>query len=41
MPVPLAINGFGRVGRCVLRSDYEQDANLEVVAKRSALGHPD
>ena len=32
MPVRVAINGFGRVGRCVLRSAYEQDANIEIVA---------
>jgi glyceraldehyde 3-phosphate dehydrogenase len=31
MPVRVAINGFGRVGRCVLRSAYEQDADIEVV----------
>jgi glyceraldehyde 3-phosphate dehydrogenase len=32
MPVRVAINGFGRVGRCVLRSAYEHDADIEVVA---------
>ena len=32
MPVRVAINGFGRVGRCVLRSAYEQDTDLEIVA---------
>jgi glyceraldehyde 3-phosphate dehydrogenase len=32
MPVRVAINGFGRVGRCVLRAAYEQDADIEVVA---------
>jgi glyceraldehyde 3-phosphate dehydrogenase len=32
MSVRVAINGFGRVGRCVLRSAYEHDADIEVVA---------
>jgi glyceraldehyde 3-phosphate dehydrogenase (phosphorylating) len=32
MPVRVAINGFGRVGRCFLRAAYEQDAEVEVVA---------
>jgi glyceraldehyde 3-phosphate dehydrogenase (phosphorylating) len=32
MPVRVAINGFGRVGRCFLRAAYEQDAAVEVVA---------
>jgi glyceraldehyde 3-phosphate dehydrogenase len=32
MPVRLAINGFGRVGRCVLRAAHEQNADIEVVA---------
>jgi glyceraldehyde 3-phosphate dehydrogenase len=32
MPVRVAINGFGRVGRCVLRAAYEQGADMEVVA---------
>ena len=32
MPVRVAINGFGRVGRSVLRAAYEQDADIEVVA---------
>jgi len=32
MPVRVAINGFGRVGRSVLRAAYEQDADVEVVA---------
>jgi glyceraldehyde 3-phosphate dehydrogenase len=32
MPVRVAINGFGRVGRCVLRAAYEQGADIEVVA---------
>jgi glyceraldehyde 3-phosphate dehydrogenase len=32
MPVRVAINGFGRVGRCFLRSAYGRDADIEVVA---------
>ena len=32
MSVRVAINGFGRVGRCFLRSAYEQDSDIEVVA---------
>jgi glyceraldehyde 3-phosphate dehydrogenase len=32
MPVRVAINGFGRVGRSVLRAAREQDADIEVVA---------
>jgi glyceraldehyde 3-phosphate dehydrogenase len=32
MPVRVAINGFGRVGRCFLRSANGRDADIEVVA---------
>ncbi|MGA9860375.1 MAG: type I glyceraldehyde-3-phosphate dehydrogenase [Solirubrobacteraceae bacterium] len=32
MPVRVAINGFGRVGRCFMRAAHEQSADLEVVA---------
>jgi len=32
MPVPVAFNGFGRAGRCMLRGAVERDADLEVVA---------
>jgi len=32
MPVRVAINGFGRVGRAALRAAFENDANVEVVA---------
>ena len=40
MPVRVAINGFGRVGRCFLRSAYEQDANIEVVAINDLVEAP-
>jgi glyceraldehyde 3-phosphate dehydrogenase len=32
MPVRVAINGFGRVGRCFLRAAHEHHADVEVVA---------
>src|SRR5690242_21526702 len=32
MPVRVAINGFGRIGRSVLRAAHERDADIEVVA---------
>src|SRR5215471_21272140 len=32
MPTRVAINGFGRIGRAVVRSAYERDADLEIVA---------
>ena len=32
MSVRIAINGFGRIGRSVLRSAHERDADLEIVA---------
>ena len=32
MPVTVAINGFGRIGRALLRSALERQANIEVVA---------
>ena len=32
MPVRVAINGFGRVGRCFFRSAYGRDADIEIVA---------
>jgi len=32
MPVRVAINGFGRVGRCFLRSAHARDTDIEVVA---------
>ena len=32
MPTRVAINGFGRIGRAVLRAAIERDADLEIVA---------
>ena len=32
MPTRIAINGFGRIGRAVLRAAHEREADLEVVA---------
>jgi glyceraldehyde 3-phosphate dehydrogenase len=32
MPTRVAINGFGRIGRGVLRAAHEQQADLEIVA---------
>jgi glyceraldehyde 3-phosphate dehydrogenase len=32
VPTRIAINGFGRTGRCTLRAAYERSADLEVVA---------
>jgi glyceraldehyde 3-phosphate dehydrogenase len=32
MPTRVAINGFGRIGRAVMRSAIERDADLEIVA---------
>ena len=32
MSVRVGINGFGRIGRCVLRAAHERDADLEIVA---------
>jgi glyceraldehyde 3-phosphate dehydrogenase len=32
MSVRVAINGFGRVGRCALRAAYENEADIEIVA---------
>ena len=36
----VAINGFGRVGRCVLRSAYERDVDIEVVAVNDLVEAP-
>ena len=32
MAVRVAVNGFGRVGRCFLRAAHERSADIEVVA---------
>ena len=32
MPVRVAINGFGRIGRSVLRAAHERGADIEIVA---------
>ena len=32
MPTRIAINGFGRIGRAVLRAAIERDADFEIVA---------
>ena len=32
MPTRVAINGFGRIGRAVLRTAYERQADIEIVA---------
>jgi glyceraldehyde 3-phosphate dehydrogenase len=44
MSVRVAINGFGRIGRCFLRSACEQDSDIEIVAindlvEASTLAH--
>ncbi len=40
MSVRVAINGFGRVGRCALRAAHEHDLDLEVVAIND-IGDPE
>jgi glyceraldehyde 3-phosphate dehydrogenase len=40
MSVRVAINGFGRIGRCFLRSAYEQDAGIEIVAVNDLVAAP-
>ena len=40
MPVRVAINGFGRVGRSVLRAAHEHDADIEVVAVNDLVDTP-
>ena len=32
MSVRVGINGFGRIGRCLLRAAHESDADIEIVA---------
>jgi glyceraldehyde 3-phosphate dehydrogenase len=40
MPVRVAINGFGRVGRCFMRAAYDQHADIEVVAVNDLAAAP-
>jgi len=40
MPVRVAVNGFGRIGRCFLRAAYEQGAGIEVVAVNDIVAAP-
>src|SRR5688572_24063009 len=44
MAVKFAINGFGRIGRCILRAALSRNENIEIVAindldKPSSLAH--
>ena len=38
MPVRVAINGFGRIGRAALRGSFERDADIEWVAINDLFG---
>jgi glyceraldehyde 3-phosphate dehydrogenase len=40
MPTRVAINGFGRVGRTVLRAAHEQGADIEIVAINDLMDEP-
>ena len=40
MPVRVAINGFGRVGRCFLRAAQERNSDVEVVAVNDLVDAP-
>ncbi len=40
MPVRVAINGFGRIGRSVLRAAHENEADIEVVAVNDLVAAP-
>ncbi len=40
MPVRVAINGFGRIGRSVLRAAHENEADIEVVAVNDLVEAP-
>jgi glyceraldehyde 3-phosphate dehydrogenase len=40
MPSRVAINGFGRIGRAVLRSAIERDAAIEIVAVNDVADLP-
>jgi glyceraldehyde 3-phosphate dehydrogenase len=37
MSVRVAINGFGRVGRCALRSAFEREADIDIVAVNDVM----
>ena len=40
MPIRVAINGFGRIGRATLRSAFERDAGVEWVAINDLVDIP-
>jgi len=40
MPVRVAINGFGRVGRCALRAAHAGNADVEIVAINDVMDVP-
>ena len=40
MPIRVAINGFGRIGRSVLRAAHEREADIEVVAVNDLVDTP-
>jgi glyceraldehyde 3-phosphate dehydrogenase len=40
MPTRIAINGFGRIGRAVLRAAHERKADLEIVAVNDVVDAP-
>jgi glyceraldehyde 3-phosphate dehydrogenase len=40
MPVRVAINGFGRTGRCTLRAVHTRDTDIEVVAVNDLMDAP-
>jgi glyceraldehyde 3-phosphate dehydrogenase (phosphorylating) len=40
MSVRIGINGFGRIGRCVLRAAHESEADIEIVAVNDLVDAP-
>jgi glyceraldehyde 3-phosphate dehydrogenase len=40
MSIRVGINGFGRIGRSVLRAAHERDAEIEVVAINDVVAPP-
>jgi glyceraldehyde 3-phosphate dehydrogenase len=40
MSTRVAINGFGRIGRCVLRAAYQREADIEIVAVNDLVDAP-